>query len=743
MSVSRFTIQFNEDFANTDTIEFELYNTSTLVTTTYLYTCVASSRQINEFVESPTFDNPGEGTCGSYRDAILTDYGVTNWSIERTTLNTLQFTAISEDTVFQNGATALNVDFTYETIPKPEPPTRTSYFYEFTDVKGIEHRVEIEYASNPIEWVEIKGSYEIEVANNEDVLTPLRPKQATLNLEADINLSFSDLYSEEERVYKVTIIRDAKNILVGWLSSDGLYENFVSDKWIISLGVIDGLGYLTDLGYLDEIGAFYSGKQTDVEKLVNALSKTELYLGIRTSINIYYDGLNGVDVLSNTYFNSERYVTENNNEPLSCEDVLVSVLDKYNAVITQEEGFWYIYRPNEIYESANLTFYNYDSQGVLVSGENKVIKDITFNLGSQADGFYPHHVNSNQQKSLQRSLGVYRLNFKYGKVFPYYENVNLLWDNLTTIPEWTINTASGGENFIFPCDNLQGFKVFNASSPIVVAFTDDYIVDESPQMEFNVTFSNTNDFDFGLGLGGATFNCKIIYVKGSNTYHLTREGKWVTTAPLIQFAIEVGEKNFNLRVISEQVPESDGTLRIDLYDSGFGSATFPICIHKMVIQTYNGEEVSQGKNYTIEKVSNFTPNSDKTENVLNGDVPDNTYYSAIYENDQITNTEFWYRKNYTESKPLLRIMVEDRMRMNFKPKVLFEGDVFGYLPFLSRVNVANVKDKMMAIEWGYDASNNITRVKLLEILNENFDSLDVIYSVTEDYGDSVKPVIIS
>lgn len=743
MSVSRFTIQFNEDFTSGDTISFQLYNTVTTNTTTYLYTCVSSSRQINEFVEAPPFLNPGDATCSSYRDAILTDYGVTNWTIERTTPNTLQFTSVSEDTVFQNGSTALDVDFTYETIPNPEPPTRTSYFYEFTDIKGIEHRVEIEYAENPIEWVEIKGSYEIEVANNDDVLTPLRPKQATLNLDADIDLNFSDLYSEEERVYKVTIIRDSETILVGWLSSDGLYENFVADKWIISLGVIDGLGYLSDLGYLDEVGAFYSGKQTDIEKLVNTLSKTELSLGIRTAINIYYEGLSGVDILSNTYFNSERYITENNNEPLSCEDVLISVLDKYNAVITQEDGYWYIYRPNEIFDSANLTFYNYDSDGVLVVGQNTITKDITFSLGSQLNDFYPHHVNSNQQKSLQRSLGIYRLNFKYGKVFPYYENVNLLWTNTTTIPEWTINTASGGENFIFPCDNLQGFKVFNASSPIIVAFTDDYVVDESPQVEFTVTFSNTNNNDFGVGIGGAAFNCKIVYIKGANTYYLTREGKWVTSDPLIQYAIASGVKNFTLRVISEQVPESDGTLRIDLYDAGFGSASFPICIHKMTIQNYNGEEASKGQNYTIEKASNFTPNSDKVEKVLNGDVPDNTYYSAIYENDETSNTEFWYRKNYTESKSLLRIMVEDRMRMNFKPKVLFEGDVFGYVPFLSRVNVANVKDKMMAIEWGYDASNNITRVKLLEILNEDFDNLDVIYSVTEDYGDTVKPVITS
>lgn len=747
----KLTIIFNTDFEENDQLIFELYNTVSTNTDTYTYTWVTGQREKNEVIVSPSFINPGDSSAISYKDAISLDYGKNDWTIIRASSNILELTTVSENTEFRNASIVdssgsdLDVFFSYEEVPNPIPITKTSYYYEFTDIEGVEHRVNIEYAKNPQEWVEIKGSYTLQVAPNDELLTPLRPKEAVLNIEANSDLTFSDLYTEEEKVYKVTVIRNSVNEFIGWLSSDGLYEDYVTDKWVITLSAIDGLGYLKELSYVDDIGSLYSGKQTDIEKISNTLAKTDLDLDFRTSINIYYNGLSGVDVLSNTYFNTERYTTNDNNEPLSCEKVLLSVLQKYNAVIVQEKGVWKICRPNEIFEDSNITFYNYDSLGVLKVGENTVSEDIAFNLGSQIDDYYPHHINSNQRKSIKNSLGIYRTVFKYGRVFPYFSNVNLVWTNPTTLPDWTINTGGGAENFIFPYQDLQSLLLYTPASIFMLADTGDYTVDDTPRIQFEATFSNTNNFKtpsfLGLGTGGATFNAKVKYVKGANTYHLTKEGKWVTSNPLIQHAIGAGEKNFTLKVVSDEVPESDGDIRIELWSPGFGFAIYPLVVHSIALSTYIGEEQSQGQKYTIEKIANFTPRTDEVQELLNGDVPNNTYYSTIYENDQATATEFWSREGSTEIKPLLRIMVEDRMRMNWKPRVVFEGDVYGYVPFLSRVNLNNIKDKMMLSEWGYNASTNITTIKLIEIMNENFNDDDVIFSIEEDYGETVKPTI--
>lgn len=735
MALSRIRIIVNENFTVGDSLSFDLYNTNTLSTTTYTYTCVDTVRDINEFLETDTSPSGEDDVVSSLIDAIFQDYGNTFWTIQNPELNILELTTVSEDTVFQNGTSALDVEFEYSSIPVPQ--AKKSYFFEFTDLKGIEHRVDIDFNEDNSDKQEIKGNYSIENANNDDILTPLRPKQATINLDADIDLTFFDLYTEEERVYKVTIVRDNVTIFVGWLSPEGLYENYVSDKWQITLNAIDGLGYLEDIKYISDDGILYSGKQTDIEKLSIALGKTNLGLGFRTSINIFYEGLSGVDILANTYFNAERYYTEDNNEPFNCKEILESVLQKYNATITQEDGVWYIYRVNEIYDNANITFYNYDADG---TANGTYVKDLSFTLGSAIDNYYPHHSNENQQKSIRRSLGVYRSNLKFGRVFPYFQNTTLNWTDASNISDWTIVQPT----LISPCDNLQGMKVIDGGSIVIVANTDNYTVDGIPRVQFQTTFSNLNNTKPLANLGSATFNAKVIYVKGANTYYLTKDGLWTMTDSLIQHSIGVGEKNFTLTVVAQNnLPEADGDIRIDLYDAGSGSAIFPICIHQMSLQTYIGQDAPQGSFYTIEKLNRATPNTTDVDKIIHGDVPDNTYYSAIYENDETTNTEFWYRKNYNESKPLLRIMAEDKMRMNYLPKILFEGDIYGYVPFLSRVNVVNVKDKMMALEWGYDAYDNITRVKLIELLNYNFLDIDVVFSITDDYGETVKPTIQS
>ena len=50
----------------------------------------------------------------------------------------------------------------------------------------------------------------------------------------------------------------------------------------------------------------------------------------------------------------------------------------------------------------------------------------------------------------------------------------------------------------------------------------------------------------------------------------------------------------------------------------------------------------------------------------------------------------------------------------------------------------------MPIEWSYDASSNITKLKLKEILNAELDNPsfnDIDYTVTLDYGDIEEPTI--
>ena len=739
MAFKRLTITFSAEFVDTDTLTFELYDTVLASGTTYTYTWVSLNRSKDEVLVAIPFGVTGEGTAINYQNAIEIDYGVSDWTITRSA-NSVILTTTSEDTEFRNISASNQFSFSIKDYTPPVTPTKNGYYFEFTDVENILHRVNIYDPTSTPEYVQVEGNCTLESQDDEDTMTSLRPQMLNVNLLSNTSLTFEDLYTEQERVYKVEYIRNSVTEFIGWLSPEGLYENYVEDKWYINLQAIDGLGYLKDLAYTDSDGFNYVGKQSFINVISNCLVKTSLDLGIRASIGLKYDGLVSDEILANAFVNAERYLTNNNSEALSCEEVLKSCLELFNATLLQNGGYWYIYRPIEAHDSANITFYNYDKDGVLISGTETIAKDISFSLGSQIDSYYPHHANGNQQKSIKRSLGVYRLNLKYGNVFPYYDNQDLIWSSSSTIDDWTI--TGGGE--ITQAYTNRGFLIYKPDGNLdVQARSDDYLVGGSSKIDISFTFTNPFPQFFSAPYVELAF--KLGYYKGANYYYSNQQGAWVsgtsdpeTSGDLILQKAEPNTTDNVFRLITNVVPEEDGTLFICVFNPGNAG---PIIITRISAQTYIGEDAPQGLNYTIQKSSNFTPSSDEVKKVLNGDIEDGTYYSTIYENDQTTPTNLW--TDGVNLKQLLRYMVEDRVKMAWTPRIMFEGDVFGFVPLFSVININNVKEKMLPVNWVYDAKNNITTIKSIELQNTEITDSDVLFSVTEDYGETVKPTIKS
>ena len=198
---------------------------------------------------------------------------------------------------------------------------------------------------------------------------------------------------------------------------------------------------------------------------------------------------------------------------------------------------------------------------------------------------------------------------------------------------------------------------------------------------------------------------------------------------------------FNISIKSQEVPEPDGEVKIMVYNAFTGAGNGVINYDELSVYNANVNNASQGRNYTIEKSENYTPSTDDVKKILIGDTDDNAYYSTIYKSDEVTPTVDWNRANIVESKPVLRIMVEDRIKNAWFPRVIFSGDVFGYLPLFSLLNINNVKDKMSPVQWVYDPVQNVTTIKSIELMNYDFDVDDVLYSQTEDYGETIKPKI--
>jgi len=623
------------------------------------------------------------------------------------------------------------------------------YWFEFTDVKEIVHRCEIYNDSFVGDSTQIYGNLTTNKATVKDTLETIRGGGLTINLEANLDLKFDDFYSENERTFSVKYIRDGVSEFLGWLSPEGLYESFVEDKWIISLDCTDGLGFLKNLSYVEnDTGLPFIGKQSILEVIVNCLKRTNLTQNIYTYVDVIYEGqTSGTNTLAETFINANRYIKDDNNTFMNCDEVLRSLFDLFGLCITQYKGEWLIYKPNSLKDNSSLTYYGYDSDGVALSPTTKTI-DLSFTLGSQINNFYPHHVNANQQLSIDSGIGAYRINYKYGLVKSFFNNIYLqstprIFPLKNIVDEWTIASYTYLD---FPVSNeglilsgeTRGQQDLIITSDVVSLIEGNRI---SYRGAIEHTFSGTN-------FGTALFRCKVILTDGTSTRYMNKNGQWDTSNIFILFSEVKYLGSFNYEIISDTLP-FDGDAYIELYTpnpTSFGTdydVTYLVSQNNLTIADNELEDI-KGENHTFQfNTTDFSTKIEDVKEVFNGDSISDVYIGTIYQSDEVTPTELWNRGNVRKIA-LLQYSGEERMAMYSKPLRVFSGDIFGFVDYLSVFEIDGITDvKFMPIEYSYDALTNTTKIKLKQILNDagGLDYNDVDYTPTFDYGNVVEPTI--
>ena len=213
------------------------------------------------------------------------------------------------------------------------------YYFEYYDTENVLNKCTIQkFNALPLAAEEINGYVSYNLSEVDDVDESIRGSGLTLSLEASTTRTLSVLNSNVDKYWLVNYLRDGVLKFQGWLITDGIYEDFVADKWIIDLDVTDGLSYLTDLSYVDSDGLQFSGKQTQLEIISNCLSRIGIDQNINTNIDIYYTGLStSLDILDNVNYNVDRFIKDDEETIMSCEEVLRDILEPYNAQIVSWE----------------------------------------------------------------------------------------------------------------------------------------------------------------------------------------------------------------------------------------------------------------------------------------------------------------------------------------------------------------------------------------------------------------------
>lgn len=644
----------------------------------------------------------------------------------------------------------------------PNVNLKLKYLVEWSDAENVLYSVRIYQKGFTGTATDVSGYGVLKYGSVKDNLEAIRGNGLDLSLNATTELTLEDLYTEEENSFSVKMYR--KNVLLfdGFLKPDGVYQSFVQDEWVLSLSCVDGLGLLKDLAFVKSNGFHWTGKQRAIDVVYNCLNRTGLQMNINTSVNIYYDGLtpsDNLDPLHEIYVSVERFIKNDNDTIMDCNEVLSSVLNLFNAVICQIAGQWYIYRPTELFENPIVKFRQYSET------DNSYIKlntkNLEFNLGSQINNFYPHHCGGNQQIEIKGSVSAVRINYKYGFLKSISSNKYLTHDGIS-YENWTVLNPS--LIILDPLKNqgLLSTPIAGGSGgsinplPLIQSENLALTINDVLKIRLKVQKTNLNEYyydpyadEFYLPLFVQRF--KIVLTNGTTTYNIKKVGEdysWYLTSQIIDLQYV---DSFDYTVPIPPLPIS-GNIYIILYQNYVityrGAEPAPeftnseVTLVDFINETNNNAITGAvGEFHTAQRQNRPSSISTETSKIYNGDSPTIIYEGAILANNQSTPTALWFRREKIESKSILQIAVEDNLRLQQKPQKLFTGDIYGFMPYLSVVNIDNLEGKFLPIEWSFDALKNTTSVKLLQFFGDELNDID--YKYTLDYGNTTKVTITS
>lgn len=103
-------------------------------------------------------------------------------------------------------------------VPTIDAEYSTRWRHDWIDLKGISHRADIEEREYTGPVVNVKASgdpFNLDSGGlaNVDTFDPVKASESTLNLMSETNFQFLDLFTQDERKFRIKYYRDLKNIL--------------------------------------------------------------------------------------------------------------------------------------------------------------------------------------------------------------------------------------------------------------------------------------------------------------------------------------------------------------------------------------------------------------------------------------------------------------------------------------------------------------------------------------------------
>lgn len=670
---------------------------------------------------------------------------VDNTMIPNVTGNYTYLFTVTGDNSGLSKPVTVNLSIINEDLTPPEDYIyKTKYFIERTGYKLEIQKLVIPSAI--VIPVEINGTIEYKYQTKKDLFDPISASSLKLQLESSLYLTLDDLYSEDEKTYRTVMYKNSQIVFIGFIKPDGIFEDYVVDRWFLEIDSYDGLSTLKDITFLNENGISFSGRKSGFDIVHTCLLKTGLDLPININCGVFYEGYTltpSFSILEGIYLNTERFY-QNSSTAMNCEDVLKSILQIFNASLIQFNGEWYIYRTIDLTD--NMTFSKY----TLGEYVEDFIIDTSVNLGSHINGFDIFHCNSNQKKSISASVQAYKIIYKYGSINSVFSNGQLkLEGSGLDIPGWTVNNPDGDvfrNSDGFGLDSITHY--FSNNAPALLTMNQTLVITEGSVMNLKIAFTNesvlrfpppsdsSKGLTFSLGVGGNWLKDDGTWDGTQNRIYISNSGE--ISEPTFNAFIGKGFATYEAKIRSPFNGQLELIIWRDKHEVGNGHFK----IHSIDLSGSNDSDI-KGREYTAQRTQKLSTVTKQNITVYNGDSVSDLIIGTIFKSDADTATTKWYRDTLSEFKELLEINAEDNLRVSPRPMALFEGDVYGYIPFLSVIyNDFFIGKKFQPLEWSYNFNTDTLRLNSKEFSSILLEPTDFTVNVTNNYGDETKVTIV-
>lgn len=239
------------------------------------------------------------------------------------------------------------------------------YYHDFKGLDEVSNRFEILCNSSTTPKL-IEATNEPFRLKYLDVkkLEPVQGSQATLKMISESNFQFIDLHTDDMQGYLVKFYRSGQLYWIGYLDSELYNENLTdSAPYAVEFSAAD-FNILERLKFRNESEKAY----TDIASLMTQLKRCfnklglpfqKLYIGCSTtpvgiSMSASETALHVLHIQSANFYDED-------NEPMSCREVVESILQPFGLMMVQRDASVYIYDLNTVKSGGVMKCYNFDS----------------------------------------------------------------------------------------------------------------------------------------------------------------------------------------------------------------------------------------------------------------------------------------------------------------------------------------------------------------------------------------------